>query len=273
VKAKPVAGLNPLTASKEQPYVNELGMRFVPVVKFPTGVRVLFSIWETRVQDYALYAEANVAVDPRWKDQTFEGFRQEADHAVVAVSWDDARTYCAWLTRKEQAAGRIRDVDEYRLPTDLEWSYAVGIAALEDGGATAAQKYGKLLDVYPWGAQWPPPPGAGNFRGAEGVGDFRAPESAGVVNRISGYRDDFPFTAPAGSGRPNSLGIYNLSGNVSEWCEDRYSDLDRRRLLRGGSWVSGTTFYLSSSSRDFVQPEVRAANYGFRIALALGSEF
>ncbi len=73
------------------PFTNTLGMRFVPV----PGTKVRFSIWETRVKDYASYAAANPGVDEGWKNFVYGGFIQPATHPVVNVNWNDAQAFCA----------------------------------------------------------------------------------------------------------------------------------------------------------------------------------
>ncbi len=55
------------------------------------------------------------------------GFQQSPDHPVVGVSWEDANQFCAWLTKKERSEGTLATFQSYRLPTDREWSRAVGI--------------------------------------------------------------------------------------------------------------------------------------------------
>ena len=81
----------PYTPGK--PYTNTLGMKFVPV----PGSEVSFCIWETRVKDYAVYAAASADVNTKWKNP---GFTQADTHPVVNVSWNDARSFCDWLTKK-----------------------------------------------------------------------------------------------------------------------------------------------------------------------------
>jgi formylglycine-generating enzyme required for sulfatase activity len=99
-------------------FVNSLGMEFV----FLPGTQVLFGIWDTRVEDYRAYAQANPGVDANWKNP---GFKQGEDHPVVNVNWGDAKAFCAWLTQKERKEGKIGQDQEYRLPMDKEWSAAV----------------------------------------------------------------------------------------------------------------------------------------------------
>ncbi|MEO6786767.1 MAG: SUMF1/EgtB/PvdO family nonheme iron enzyme [Chthoniobacteraceae bacterium] len=98
-------------------------MKFVPVA----GTKVLFSVWDTRVADYAAYAAANPEVDGAWKKQVKDGVpvTREPDYPVAGVSWEDAHAFCAWLTEKDTVAGRLPKGAKYRLPTDEEWSIAV----------------------------------------------------------------------------------------------------------------------------------------------------
>jgi formylglycine-generating enzyme required for sulfatase activity len=231
---------------------NSLGMKFKPVA----GTRVLFSVWETRVQDYAAYAAANTNTDRNWKDPIWEGtpVTPAPTHPAVNVSWFDAKSFCQWLTEKERKEGRLGADEEYRLPTDAEWSWAAGIGKRE-GNGTPDDKNGRLQDVYPWGRQWPPPNDAGNY---DDYSEFR----------IAGFHDGFPRTAPVGNFPPNAQGLYDMGGNVWEWCEDWYDDGQKKRVLRGGSWINHVQSFLMSAYRDRVAPGTRYDCYGFRVVLA-----
>ena len=234
---------------------NSLGMRFKPVA----GTKVLFCIWETRVQDYAAYAAANSGVDGRWKDPVWAGkpVTPGPTHPVVEVSWDDAKAFCQWLTEKERKDSKLSAGEEYRLPTDAEWSWAVGIGDRE-GSGTPKEKDGKLKDVYPWGTQWPPPNKAGNYRD---LGE----------HKIAGFHDGYEHTSPVGSFSANGQGLYDLGGNVWEWCEDWYSSGQIARVLRGASWINNSPDYLLSAYRYSYTPDYRLNNLGFRCVLAGGS--
>jgi formylglycine-generating enzyme required for sulfatase activity len=137
-------------------------MRFVPVKVGSETVH--FSIWETRVRNYQAYANSATGVDGLWKSPTFKGQAVTPVDTcpVVYVSWDDAQKFAAWLTDKERREGRIPASARYRLPTDAEWSWAVGIGDRE-GSGSPKQKDEQLKDVYPWGTQFPPPARAGNY--------------------------------------------------------------------------------------------------------------
>jgi formylglycine-generating enzyme required for sulfatase activity len=225
-------------------FVNTLGMKFVPV----PGTDVQFSIWETRVKDYAAYAAANAGVDGNWKKP---GFKQADTHPVVNVSWEDANAFCEWLTKKELAEGKIKAGQKYRLPTDAEWSVAVGLG--KEKGNTPEEKDSGIKDVYPWGKEWPPPKGAGNYEESQKV-------------------DKFEYTAPVGSFAANQHGLHDLGGNVWEWCEDWYDPAAKAyRVLRGASWYYLYPDYLLSSYRNYDAPVNRFFNIGFRCVLVGGS--
>ena len=251
----------PAGATKEQPWVNTLGMKFVPV----PGTEVLFSVWDTRVQDYAAYAAANPGVDSSGKNPMYENVpvTPGLTHPVVNVSWDDAVAFAKWLTAKEQSEGRLPKGARYRLPTDAEWSVAVGLNESRSG--TPSDKDEKIKDVYPWGKQWPPPKGAGNFADTSAKAKFPS------FNIIEGYTDGYATTSPVGSFDVNPFGLYDLSGNVWQWCEDFYDGKSGERVLRGGSWGNDTPLSLLSSGRSGGGPEVRNDDYGFRLGLVVGA--
>jgi formylglycine-generating enzyme required for sulfatase activity len=203
----------------------------------------LFCIWETRVQDYQAFADAT---GRSWEKPSFE---QGPTHPAVNVSWDDAKAFCEWLTQKERQEGRLGEGLAYRLPTDAEWSVAVGLTG--ETGDTPKEKDAKTKDVYPWGNQWPPPNGAGNYGKSLNV-------------------DSFENTSPVGSFAANEFGIYDLGGNVWEWCEDFYDGQSGGRVLRGGSWGYYDPGNLLSSNRFFFTPDLRYGSNGFRVVLVAG---
>jgi formylglycine-generating enzyme required for sulfatase activity len=246
---------DPKAATKENPYVNSLGMKFVPV----PGTNVLFCTTEVTVDQWKAMGRGYQA----------PSFPQTGNHPAVNVSWNDAKAYCEWLSKTQGV--------KYRLPTDHEWSCAVGIGHLENPKARPESKSMKIEDVFPWGRQGrgaPPPKGAGNYAGQE-IKSL-SPEMAEKIlykgfSLISGYNDGHPFTAPVGSYTPNNLGIYDLGGNVWEWCEDKYRSGETWRVLRGGSWDYGDRDVLLSSSRFGDVPDGRGITGGFRVVVAVGS--
>jgi formylglycine-generating enzyme required for sulfatase activity len=233
-------------------------MKFVPL----SDVRI--SIWETRVQDYEAFCRATGRrMDP-------PDFGQNAMHPVLKVNWFDANAFCKWLSEKEHEEGVIEEGQFYRLPTDLEWSAAVGLP--NEGGATPEARDGKIRNEFPWGKQWPPTSGAGNY----------SDRSARLrrVSVIENYSDSYPTTSPVGSFKPNPLGIYDLGGNVWEWCVDSYkgagdSPAGAGRdwgVLRGGSWATSNRLEMQSSYRNVIDRNDRDVIYGFRCVLATRPE-
>jgi formylglycine-generating enzyme required for sulfatase activity/serine/threonine protein kinase len=222
-----------------QPFTNSLGMKFVPVGD------IQFSVWETRVQDYEAFCRAT----GRYYEPP--DFRQTAVDPVVKVSWFDAMAFCKWLTEKEHDENLIEARQGYRLPTDVEWSLAVGL--VNESGATPEIRDGKIKNEFPWGKQWPAPNGAGNYSAAMG--------------RRGGA------TMPVGSFKPNSLGLHDLGGNIWEWCLDSYKGGTSGStrdwgVLRGGSWATSNRLEMQSSYRNVVDRNDRDVIYGFRCVLA-----
>jgi formylglycine-generating enzyme required for sulfatase activity len=244
-------------------------MRFVPLGD------IQMAVWQTRVRDFQAFVQAtgydavggmsSVIIRDGFKLTTLSwrdpGFAQTAEHPVVGVSWEDANQFCIWLTQKERQAGVLTALDRYRLPTDREWSAAVGLA--NEPGAVPEDRDGKIRDVYPWGRTFPPPAGAGNYAGAESRAG--APEGWTV---ISGYRDPFPRTAPVSALAPNPRGLCGVGGNVWEWCLDKFNATLPWRTLRGGSWATSRAEEMLSSSRRGYDPYLRSDDVGFRCVIA-----
>ena len=258
--APSIASACPAEATKDSPWFNSLGMPFVPIPRFEAR----FCIWPVRVQDYEAYCVSSSEKFPEIP------FLQEFDHPIVGVSWNDAVNFCAWLTSKERSEGKIDDKTEYRLPTDLEWSAAVGLP--HESEVSPEERHLKL-DGYPWGLRWPPPKEAGNYEHERNEDNWTlkgrmlsAKREADMMREVSGklganfdsdrldyflkmenlYKDEYnkwlnwnlvdkyEFTSPVKSFSPNSLGIYDLGGNVWEWCIDE--NLKHKRVLRGASF-------------------------------------
>jgi len=233
-------------------FTNTLGMKFLPV----KGTDVLFCIHETRRQDYVAYAAEVPGVDGAWKSQNRNGILcgDKDDHPVVGVNWEDAQKFCEWLSKKE---GKT-----YRLPTDEEWSIAVGLGRKEKHGKgiTPEMLNGKETTEFPWGDDYPPKTKdkAGNY--ADSVWLEKFPNDPGMKD----YTDGFPTTAPVMSFKPNKLGLYDMGGNVWEWVEDWWNDAKTDRVLRGASFSHYARGYLLSSYRAHPAPGDRATDNGFR---------
>jgi formylglycine-generating enzyme required for sulfatase activity len=242
-------------------WTNSLGMIFVPVPH--TGTQ--FSIYETRVKDFAAFAMTNPKLNgTNWNHALYHGVTPVStgpDFPVVNVSWNDAQAFCIWLTKTEQQEGKITTNQFYRLPTDAEWSWAVGIGG-QEGAGTPKEKNEKIKNVFPWGTQFPPPPHAGNFADQAALNYFTN------WPHITGYNDGYVTTAPVGSFTPNALGIYDLAGNAMEWCDDFYDGAHGQRVLRGGAWINCGPASLWSSARNHAGANRYSVATGFRVALA-----
>ena len=238
--------------AKPTPTENSLGMRFVQVGD------VMMATHETRVKDYSVFAEETKLKRNHWKSP---GFEQTPDHPVVFVSWEDAMAFCRWLTEREQKSKLLTKNESYRLPYDKEWSDAVGLP--KELGNTAEARDSGNIDHFPWGGAWPPAKGSGNYTG----------EETGSEVAIKGYRDDFQYTAPVASFPANSNGLFDLGGNVWEWCMDSWNVRAKSKVLRGGSWYNGSLqVALLSSCRIHSLPDRESDAYGFRIVKVTGGK-
>jgi len=123
--------------------------------------------------------------EPVWRGKSFP--EEKSSHPVVCVSWEDAKAYCEHCGLS--------------LPTEAQWEYA---ARGGDGRE------------HVWGNEWPPPAGAGNFADLTAKGKF--PQ----WTVIAGYDDGYAETSPVGSFAANPYAVYDLAGNVWEWCGDWY---------------------------------------------------
>ena len=244
-------------------FTNSLGMKFVPV----KGTDILFCIHETRRQDYAAFAADTPSLDGAWKTANRNGVPvgDKDDHPVVSVSWDHAHQFCAWLSKKE---GKT-----YRLPTDEEWSMAVGIGHQENrrkDSTPGSLRFG-VKDEYPWGGHFPPKTKdkAGNYHDISCAEKFKTTPKL-VESKLEDYDDGFATTAPVMSFKPNKLGLYDLGGNVDEWVEDWYETSQKEHTTRGMNWISaGGNMHQEtlSSFRGHYAPDKHENTTGFRVVL------
>jgi formylglycine-generating enzyme required for sulfatase activity len=217
---------------------------------------------------------------PLWaKEPERKPLMKDSTYPVVNVSWADAQKFCKWLTDREHKLGWLPSNRRYRLPTDKEWSVAAGIDIEPD--STPIERYKKIPDVYPWGT-WPPPPNTGNFDNKMYLSSYKRTVDGSSFREVSEFRrhvDPFETTAPVGSFSPDSPNgfkcLFDISGNVSEWCEDQYIgpslnwvDFVLKRVVRGGSWVSNLPDSLLSSARFAFNSEGRTNHIGFRVVIA-----
>jgi len=167
---------------------------------------------------------------------------------VVYVRWYDTKAFAKWLT--DQNNGRYR----FRLPTETEWEYACR------AGTKTARYWGNDSNI------------ACNYANAYD-------ETAKKTISLEGWQvhkcdDSYAVTANVGSFQPNNFGLYDMLGNVEEWCEDIYSDdayrkhsrSGSKRVVRGGSWYFGPR-YARCAFRSYESPDTRNLIMGFRLVM------
>jgi len=255
-------------ASVESPFENTLGMKFVPVpiAGGPSdGKLILFSLWETRVSDYRAFTDAN----PSIATGTLRFPQDDSHPAVYNITYENAVAFCEWLTRSEKEKGNPADGQHYRLPTDHEWSCAIGIGEMEDPMATPASKDKAIERLWPWGGTWPPPNGTINCYGEEnaGLGLYDKPK-----DHLKGYSDEFRFTAPVDSMGAGQFGLYHMSGNVSEWTSDWSDETKTRRTTRSSGWMNVPGGFFMSSARGFPVSSASGDSLGLRVVLDLNQD-
>ena len=181
----------------------------------------------------------------RWLEPEGPGsdIGSRTDHPVTHVSWNDARAYCEWSGT--------------RLPSEAEWEFAAR------GGLEGAQ--------YPWGDELEP---AGQHRMNVFQGEFPAHNTRA---------DGWDGTSPAGAYPPNGYGLFDTTGNVWEWCADRFSpaayanspaadprgpETGDQRVIRGGSYLCHASYCrrYRVDARSSNSPDSSSGNTGFRVA-------
>ena len=194
-------------------------------------------------------------LDPKynWKNP---GFAQTDEHPVVEVSWNDTAAFCAWLSRKE---GKT-----YELPTEAEWEHACR------AGTNTRFWSGDTEDSLE---------GNANSGDASLKGKIDAEAMKDWDWKFVPWDDGYAFTSPVDHFKANPWGLYDMGGNVCQWCADGYDkyqdghiiDPNSKvsatfRVLRGGSWVHAAR-HCQSASRDLLYPLIRCHYLGFRVVL------
>lgn len=230
-----------------------------------------FYISETEVTNAAFQR-----FQPGHNSGSADGFDlNEMDQPVTSVSWNDAAAYLNWLSEKDglppayiekdgTMVAQVPITTGYRLPTEAEWAFV----ARYEGGKRADKQPLK----YPWGSDRYPLEKSGNYADSSARG--------ALPLTIKGYSDCFRVAAPVGKFPPNAAGIFDLGGNVSEWCHDYYDvysgsktkvlrnptgpNTGTYHVVRGASWRHGSITELRFSYRDY--SDKPRDDIGFRIA-------
>ena len=191
-----------------------------------------------------------------WKAQQEYNWRManfdlDSRHPALHVSWNDAKAMAKWLSEQN---GML-----FRLPTEAEWEYVcrAGTKTIRFWGDAPheACTYANIAD--------------------------RKAQIQFMDLSIHNCDDGYSYTSPVGSFHPNRFGLYDILGNVWEWCEDRYDPnyYDKSpkknpkgtsngsyRVMRGGFWGS-EPIDLRCANRSREAPQGRSDTYGFRLVI------
>jgi formylglycine-generating enzyme len=180
------------------------------------------------------------------------------EYPIVGVDWFAAKYFCEWRTKhlnNWRAEQGLWKMPNFRLPSEAEWEYAA--------------RGGRDMAKYPWGNPY--------VRNAKGcmLANFKP-------GRGNYYDDGFMYSSPVASYFSNDFGLYDMAGNVSEWCEDAYyeaavpvvwdlnptyyDDNEPRKIVRGGSWKD-IAYYLETGTRTYEYQDTTKSYLGFRCVM------
>ena len=222
-------------------------------IELPEGINIANLIPDTTVwaNDFT-HHYGDPMVTYYWSHPAFDNY------PVVGVNWDAARYFCEWRTNhlnSWRADEGLPPNPNFRLPSETEWEYAA--------------RGGRDMAKYPWGNPY--------IRNAKGciIANFKS-------GRGNYYDDGFAYSSPVGFYFANDYGLYDMSGNVAEWCEDAYNpssvplvwDLNPiyyndkivHKIVRGGSWKD-ISYYLETGTKTFEHKDSSKSSLGFRCAM------
>jgi len=229
---------SPITTSDLPPTIigkDGAEMVLIPAGEFQMGGNIVYG---TNDLVHTVYLDAFYIDKYEVTNAQYKKF-MDATRYKAPYYWDDSR----FSAPNQPVVGVTwHDAKAYckwagkRLPTEAEWEKSA--------------RGGLVGKKYVWGDEWPPPSGAGNFDD-------------------SITKDGYEYTSPVGSFKPNGYGLYDMAGNVLEWCADWYGGnyyasspksnpkgprAGEWRVLRGGSWGEKDVNYLRVASRYYFYP-------------------
>jgi len=249
---------SPALAQPAKPKDGPLGMKFVPLPKatFYMGGGGGKAGKKTEIQsdfEMAIHTVTQgqwqevMGNNPSWfsrdgggKDKVTDIKDEDLKHFPgETVSWNDAQEFITKLNEKENGKGY-----QYRLPTEVEWEYACR------GGATSEEECSY------------------HFYFAKPTNDLSSNEANFNGNYPFGKADKGPYlgrTTKVGTYAPNKVGLYDMHGNVWQWCEDLGEKGGSAQVFRGGSWHDDG-IDCQAAYRLGVAPALRRGSLGFRLA-------
>jgi formylglycine-generating enzyme required for sulfatase activity len=197
-----------------------------PLHKVTIGRRFAVGKFEVTVDQFASFAKetghdtgsvCDIWQDGKWSERVGYTWRnppfpQGGSHPATCLSWDDAKAYLAWLSRKTG--------HDYRLPSEAEWEYAAR------AGSRAPFHFGNNVQDY--------------CRHGNGADQAASKEVPGASSwTVLACNDGQAYTAPVGSYTANRFGLYDMLGNVFEWVEDCWNGNYQGAPSDGSAWTSG----------------------------------
>jgi formylglycine-generating enzyme required for sulfatase activity len=210
--------------------------------------------------------KANPNVDPPNRHGNID-----ENEPMYFVNWDEAMAFCQKLNERVRTDGALPEGYEFTLPTEAQWEYACRAGTTEATYAGPMQILGKanapVLDAIAWY-------GGSSSVGYQGIGwDTKDWPEKQYPGGNAGPRD-------VGLKQPNAWGLYDMLGDVFQWCRDWYGPYPNGRAIdpvgpesgagrvgRGGGWVNEAAD-CRSASRAKDAPGFRGGNLGFRLALS-----
>jgi formylglycine-generating enzyme required for sulfatase activity len=246
---------NSAWAEPPKPKDSPLGMKFVPLPKgtfymgwngekkgVKTEIKEDFEIaihtvtqgqWQEVLGKNPSYFSRDGGGEAKVKDIKDEDLKH---FPVESVSWDDAQEFIKKLNEKEKGRGYL-----YRLPTEAEWEYACR------GGATTEEECSY------------------HFYFAKPTNDLSSTQANYGAFPFGKKGPYLGRTTKVGSYAPNKAGLYDMHGNVWQWCEDLWEKGGSDRVIRGGSWFDDGD-YCRAAGRGRHAPAYRGRDDGVRLA-------